>query len=99
MRIKVGFKVGDNVTYKGPGGKLIPAKIVTVDESNLTEMYLIEVTTNRTSIYRKGNRFTTNGNYLTMRGTSKKATPQTEKRRTERREMEALKALSQRIGR
>lgn len=93
MKIKVGFKVGDNVTYKGPGRKLIPARIVNVDESNLTEMYTIEVTTNRSSIYRKGNRFTTNGNYLNMRGNSKPVTPQTEKRRTERRTMATLREI------
>lgn len=67
MRIKVGFREGDSVTYKAPGRKLIPARIVTVDETNLDEMYTIEITTNRSSIYRKGNRFTTNGNYLNKR--------------------------------
>lgn len=67
MRIKVGFREGDKVMYKGPGNKRIPARVVSVNESNLTEMYIIEITTTKSGIYSKGNRFSTNGNYLTKR--------------------------------
>lgn len=70
MRVKVGFKEGDKVTYKTVTEERVIAVITAVfppDGDRFYEEYEITVTTNRARTYRKGNKFRTSGNFLNKR--------------------------------
>lgn len=70
MKVKVGFKVDDKVTYKTVTEERIPAVIIRVyppDGNRFYEEYEIMVTTNRARAYRKGEKFRTSGNFLNKR--------------------------------
>lgn len=73
MKVKIGFKVNDKVTYKGMLER-IPARIVAIHEQinslgipGMDVEYEIQITSNRFKTYRKGERFRTTGNWLNKR--------------------------------
>lgn len=72
MKVKLGFKAGDKVTYKGLR-ESITAVVVNV-HSGLNPLnipggteYEIRVTTNRAKSYRRGEQFRTTGIWLNKR--------------------------------
>lgn len=70
MKVKTGFKIGDSVFYKTHNGKNVAGRIVKVNDvknGDYTEQYVIAITTDRNATYRKGQTFTTSGNWLIKR--------------------------------
>lgn len=74
-RVKVGFKVGDKIVYKGVTERIV-GKIVTImpgdkvmpgDGMRFYEIFVIEFTTNRARTYRKGDRIETTSAFLNKR--------------------------------
>lgn len=102
MKVKVGFRIGDRVTYNVRGEK-IRAEILAVynpDQPLLTE-YEIRVTANSGKAYRKGDTFRTTGNWLSL--SSRPITPEVkatrERKAAERKAAQALKDMAVRFAR
>lgn len=100
MRVKVGFKVGDKVTYNVRGEKIAAAILAIHNpESVANTEYEIRITTNAGRAYRKGEKFRTTGNWLSLKSrpitSEQKATR--ERKATERRAMATLKGMKTRM--
>lgn len=90
--------VADRVTYNVRGEK-IPAVIVAIhnpEKPSLTE-YEICISTNTGKAYRKGEKFRTTGNWLSLRSRPKSPAQKAERERKalERKNMETLKSMKE----
>lgn len=94
VRVKVGFKAGNRVSYKACG-ESISAVIVTVhNESSVPGGFEYEIRiTGRSRTYSKGAQFRTTGNYLSLRTVSK-GNP---KKAQERQAMATLKEMQDKL--
>lgn len=97
MKVKVGFTTGMRVTYKA-GTERVPAVVTSVIADSAIPggfEYEIRTTSARSRTYVKGSTFRTTGNYLTVGSNAKRVTPKQDKRKSDNKELKALKVLAE----